>query len=110
MSSYLVTGGAGFIGSNLVEAILKSGHNARVLDDLSTGRESNLNDALDWARAGGGDYEFRRGDIRDRETCTEAVRGMDFVLHQDGIEVTGFEVPDVRLSDHLPIICDFELR
>jgi endonuclease/exonuclease/phosphatase family metal-dependent hydrolase len=35
---------------------------------------------------------------------------LDFVLYQDGIEVTGFEVPDVRLSDHLPIICDFELR
>lgn len=82
MSSYLVTGGAGFIGSNLVEAILKSGHNARVLDDLSTGRESNLEQTGDWAKAGGGEYEFRRGDIRDRDTCSAAVDGVDFVLHQ----------------------------
>ena len=82
MSSYLVTGGAGFIGSNLVEEILKSGHDARVLDDLSTGRESNLDDARDWAKAGGGAYEFQHGDIRDPEACNRAVDGVDFVLHQ----------------------------
>jgi len=82
LSSYLVTGGAGFIGSNLVEEILKSGHDARVLDDLSTGRESNLADTAAWAQQGGGSYEFRHGDIRDRETCVRAVDGVDFVLHQ----------------------------
>ena len=63
-SIFLVTGGAGFIGSNLCEAILKLGYKVRCLDDLSTGKQENVDFLKD--RPG---YEFLRGDIKDLETC-----------------------------------------
>jgi nucleoside-diphosphate-sugar epimerase len=80
MKRYLVTGGAGFIGSNLVEAILKQGDAARILDNLSTGRRSNLDSADQWASAGGGSWEMLEGDIRDPEICKTAMDGVDYVL------------------------------
>ncbi|MBU0517226.1 MAG: SDR family oxidoreductase [Proteobacteria bacterium] len=79
MARYLVTGGAGFIGSNLVEALLERGGEVRVLDDLSTGSEANLK------AVAGSDLEaieFIHGDIRDLETCRRACRRIEFVLHQ----------------------------
>ena len=82
MSAFLVTGGAGFIGSNLVETILRAGDDARVLDDFSTGRRENLEDAGRWAGEGGGSFTLIEGDIRDESTVREAVAGVDFVLHQ----------------------------
>ncbi len=82
MSVYLVTGGAGFIGSNLVEAILRAGDDVRVLDDFSTGRRENLADAGRWANEGGGRFRLIEGDIRDEPTVRDAVDGVDFVLHQ----------------------------
>ena len=81
----LVTGGAGFIGSNLVEAILGRGDSARVLDDFSSGRRENLHGAGEWAKRGGGSFELIEGDIRDIATCRKAVAGVDFVLHQAAI-------------------------
>ena len=54
MSIFVVTGGAGFIGSNLVESILRKGHEVRVIDNFSTGRRSNLAEAEAWATTGGG--------------------------------------------------------
>lgn len=74
---FLVTGGAGFIGSNLCEAILKLGYRVRCLDDLSTGKQSNV-DLL----SGNPDYEFVRGDVKDLDTCLNACEGVDYVLHQ----------------------------
>lgn len=74
---FLVTGGAGFIGSNLCEAILKLGCRVRCLDDLSTGKQANV-DLL----AGNPAYEFIRGDVKDFDTCMRACRGADYVLHQ----------------------------
>ena len=82
MSAYLVTGGAGFIGSNLVETLLRAGHDVRVLDDFSTGRRENLADASRWASAGGGRYDLHEGDVRDEGTVRRAVEGLDYVLHQ----------------------------
>ncbi|MBE6372985.1 MAG: SDR family oxidoreductase [Lentisphaerae bacterium] len=76
-TSFLVTGGAGFIGSNLCEALLKAGCRVRCLDDLSTGKQANADLFL-----GQPGYEFIRGDIRDLETCLFACKGMDYVLHQ----------------------------
>ncbi len=73
MEQYLVTGGAGFIGSNVVRAILEQGHRVRVLDNLSTGRQENLD--------GLSGVEFLRGDIRDAAACAGAVRGIDYVIH-----------------------------
>lgn len=74
---FLVTGGAGFIGSNLCEAILKMGYKVRCLDNLSTGKKENVEMFLDNER-----YEFIEGDITELETCLEACEGVSYVLHQ----------------------------
>lgn len=76
-SLFLVTGGAGFIGSNLCEAILSKGYRVRCLDDLSTGKEKNIEMFMDHPN-----YEFIKGDIKDLETCKKACEGADYVLHQ----------------------------
>lgn len=76
-STFLVTGGAGFIGSNLCEALLRMGHAVRCLDDLSTGKQANIDLFSD-----GPHYTFIRGDIRDLDACLSATRGVDYVLHQ----------------------------
>ncbi len=75
MSTYLVTGGAGFIGSNIVDELLRRGQTVRVLDNFATGREENLQDA-------GDRIELIRGDVRDMAAVDAAVAGCDFVLHQ----------------------------
>lgn len=74
---FLVTGGAGFIGSNLCEAILKLGYKVRCLDDLSTGKQSNVDPFV-----GHPNYEFIKGDIKDLDTCMKACKGVDYVLHE----------------------------
>ncbi len=75
MARVLVTGGAGFIGSNIVDALLERGDTVRVLDDLSTGHEANMAGFIDRV-------EFVRGDVRDVETVERAVAGVDVVVHQ----------------------------
>jgi len=85
VAGYLVTGGAGFIGSNLTEALLRHGQSVRVLDDFSTGRRRNLAQVEEWRRAGGAEFELIEGDIRDASTCRRAVSGLDFVLHQAAV-------------------------
>lgn len=76
-SKFLVTGSAGFIGSNLVEAILKLGYQVRGLDNLSTGKKENFLEFKNNIN-----FEFVEGDIRDFDTCMKACNGVDFVLHQ----------------------------
>lgn len=76
-SLFLVTGGAGFIGSNLCEAILNLGYKVRCLDDLSTGKQENID-----LFAGNENYEFVKGDIKDLDICMKACEGVDYVLHQ----------------------------
>ena len=76
-SVFLVTGGAGFIGSNLCEAILNLGYKVRCLDDLSTGKQENVDLLLD-----NPDYTFLKGDIKDLNTCMEACEDVDYVLNQ----------------------------
>ncbi len=76
-SLFLVTGGAGFIGSNLCEAILKLGYRVRCLDDLSTGKKENIKDFED-----NESFEFIEGDIKDFDTCMRACKGVDYVLNQ----------------------------
>ena len=71
MQLFLVTGGCGFIGSHLCEALLRAGHRVRVLDDLSSGRRANLPDGVD----------FRQGDIADRAAMRAAVAGVDGCFH-----------------------------
>ena len=76
-SLFLVTGGAGFIGSNLCEAILRLGYRVRCLDDLSTGKQANVD-----MFAGDPNYEFIKGDIKDLDTCMNVCEGVDYVLNQ----------------------------
>jgi UDP-N-acetylglucosamine/UDP-N-acetyl-alpha-D-glucosaminouronate 4-epimerase len=75
MNTYLVTGGAGFIGSNLVESLLNRGEKVRVIDNFSTGKRENVIPFL-------GDIELVEGDIRSYHVVHEAVRGVDYILHQ----------------------------
>lgn len=76
-STFLVTGGAGFIGSNLCEVLLGLGYKVKCLDDLSTGKQTNVGLFAD-----NPNYTFIRGDIKDLQTCMEACKGVDYVLHQ----------------------------
>lgn len=76
-SIFLVTGGAGFIGSNLCEALTDMGYQVRCLDNLSTGKRANVDLLIDREN-----YTFIEGDIRDLDTCMEACRGVDYVLNQ----------------------------
>lgn len=80
---WLVTGAAGFIGSNIVEALLRLGQRVRALDNFATGHPHNLDEVREqvgrdaWAR-----FDFIEGDIRDPATCRAACRGVSHVLHQ----------------------------
>ena len=76
-SVFLVTGGAGFIGSNLCEALLKLGYRVRCLDDLSTGKQANVDLFIK-----NPNYEFIKGDIKSLDVCVAACEGVDYVLHQ----------------------------
>lgn len=76
-SKFLVTGGAGFIGSNLCEAILELGYNVRCLDNFSTGKRENIEPFLSNPK-----FELMEGDIRDLDTCMKACEGVDYVSHQ----------------------------
>ncbi len=74
MTNFLVTGGAGFIGSNLAEALVKQGHAVRIIDNFSTGRRENLAGLLDRV-------ELIEGDITHPEDVSQAVQGIEVVLH-----------------------------
>jgi UDP-N-acetylglucosamine 4-epimerase len=76
-SKFLVTGSAGFIGSNLVEALLKLGYQVRGFDNYSTGKKENVEQFINHPN-----YEFIEGDIREFEKCMAACEGVDYVLHQ----------------------------
>ena len=73
--TYLVTGGAGFIGSHIAERLVGDGHRVRVLDDFSSGKEANL-------ESFGGELESIRGDIRDAELVNRAMKDVEIVFHE----------------------------
>jgi len=84
MANFMVTGGAGFIGSNIVKALLNRGDTVRVLDNLSTGKRENL-DFRDMPPGIVKNLETIEGDITDPNACLKAVAGVEFVLHQAAI-------------------------
>jgi nucleoside-diphosphate-sugar epimerase len=86
MSHYLVTGGAGFIGSHLAEELTRRGQTVRVADDLSTGKRENLDHVKG--------VEFLEGDLADSEFARRAVDGVDYVLHQAAIPSVPRSVKD----------------
>ncbi|HAJ56727.1 MAG TPA: LPS biosynthesis protein WbpP [Candidatus Omnitrophica bacterium] len=80
MGRFLVTGGAGFIGSNIVDKLLKDGHFVRVLDNFSSGKPENL--GIESIGQRPSDIDLIVGDIRDKGACEKACEGIDYVLHQ----------------------------
>jgi nucleoside-diphosphate-sugar epimerase len=91
MAKYLVTGGAGFIGSHLSEELVRRGHSVRVADSLITGKRSNLGHV-----AG---VEFLEGDLADEAFARRAAEGMDYVLHQAAIPSVPRSVKDPITSN-----------
>jgi nucleoside-diphosphate-sugar epimerase len=87
MNSALITGGAGFIGSNIAQRLLQMGVKIRVLDNLSTGREENMVDIVD-------DVDLIVGDLRDPETLNRAMAGTDVVFHQAALPSVPRSVAD----------------
>ncbi len=94
MAKVLVTGGAGFIGSNLAEALIKKGYLVRVLDDFSTGKKENL--IFDKAYSS---LEEIEGDIRDLALCQRATRDMEYVFHQAALPSVQRSVEDPQASN-----------
>ncbi len=93
---YLVTGGAGFIGSNLVAELLNRGHRVRVLDNFATGRRENLLPFLDR-------IELIEGDLRSYHIVREAVDGMDFILHQGALPSVPRSIKDPITSNEVNV-------
>ena len=93
---YLVTGGAGFIGSHLAAALLSRGRSVRVMDNFLTGKRENLAPFLK-------DIEMFVGDIRDPEACRKAVRGVRYVLHQAALPSVPRSVEDPRTTNDINV-------
>src|SRR5690242_14535172 len=91
MAHYLVTGGAGFIGSHLVEELCRRGERVRVVDSLITGKRQNL------AHLTG--VEFLEGDLADAQVARRACDGVDYVLHQAAIPSVPRSVEDPATSN-----------
>ena len=87
MSLYLVTGGAGFIGSHIVDKLVQLGEKVRVLDNFVTGKKENLSKSIN-------KIELINGDIRDRKKLQVALKGVDFVLHQAALRSVPRSVDD----------------
>ena len=94
MANYLVTGGAGFIGSHLCHRLLEEGHAVRVLDDLSSGKRENLPDGV----------EFIKGDLRDTEALQRAVADVEFVLHKAAIASVQVSVEQPLLEQEVNLV------
>lgn len=94
---YLVTGGAGFIGSHLVESLVNQGQDVRVLDNFLTGKRGNIADFID-------DIDLIEGDIRDFSTCEQALDGVDFVLHQAALPSVPRSIEDPVLTNAINVV------
>jgi nucleoside-diphosphate-sugar epimerase len=101
MAHYLVTGGAGFIGSHLCEELSRRGERIRVVDSLITGKRANL--------AHVPDVEFIEGDLADFSVATRAVQGIDYVLHQAAIPSVPRSVEDPITSNRANIDASLNL-
>lgn len=96
MAKYLVTGGAGFIGSHITEELVKRGEKVRVLDNFLTGKKENLAPFLT-------DIDLIEGDIRDYSQCQKAIKGVDYVLHQAALPSVPRSVSDPITSNEINI-------
>lgn len=96
MKRTLVTGGAGFIGSHLVEALVQRGDKVRVLDDFSSGKEAYLAGCLDR-------IQLIKGDIRDSRTVRKAVQGIEYVFHQAALRSVPRSVKDPQSTNEVNV-------
>jgi nucleoside-diphosphate-sugar epimerase len=96
MKTFLVTGGAGFIGSHLAEELVRRGERVRVLDNFITGKRENLVPFQSF-------IELIEGDIRDGETCRRALRGVDCVLHQAALPSVPRSIEDPILAHDINV-------
>ena len=96
MGRYLVTGGAGFIGSHLVEELLKRGEQVRVLDNFSTGKRENLEPFLD-------SIQLIEGDLRSQHAVREAVSGVEYIFHQGALPSVPRSIQDPITSDEVNV-------
>jgi len=96
MEKYLITGGAGFIGSNLAQELVQRGHQVRVVDNFLTGKKENIAFLLD-------KIELIEGDIRDFKICQQALAGVDFVLHQAALPSVPRSIEDPLLTNEINI-------
>lgn len=98
-SSFLITGGAGFIGSHIAEYLLKNGAGkVRVLDNFATGKETNIALLKQYSQ-----FEFVEGDIRDNEVCTKACEGIEYVSHQAALGSVPRSVDDPVTSNDVNV-------
>ena len=97
MALYLVTGGAGFIGSNIVEELVKKGEKIRILDDFSTGKRENIVGFKD-------SIELIEGDLRNWEIVKRAMEGVDFVLHQGALPSVERSIEDPLTTTKVNIL------
>tara|TARA_R110002096_G_scaffold427627_1_gene638487 strand:+ start:1095 stop:2147 length:1053 start_codon:yes stop_codon:yes gene_type:complete len=95
----LVTGGAGFIGSNLIDALLENDNKVVCLDNFATGKIENLKDAQN-----NPNFTLIKGDIRNRDTCMKAVEGCDYVLHQAALGSVPRSIADPITSTEVNIV------
>lgn len=100
MAKYLITGGAGFIGSNIAEVLIKQGDLVRVLDNFSSGYEENLHFAKGLPA---GKLEIVRGDISNVADCERSCEGVDYVLHQAGLKSVPKSLKDPLSYNHVNI-------
>ncbi len=96
MATYLVTGGAGFIGSHIAEALVREGEDVRVLDNFSTGKRENLDPILERCT-------LIEGDIRDADAVERAVQGVAFVVHQAALASVPRSISDPSSSNQVNV-------
>jgi UDP-glucose 4-epimerase len=99
MSNFLVTGGAGFIGSNIVKRLLKDGHDVRVLDNFSTGKRENLFEFKTNKQ-----FEFFEGDLRSFHIVHNVVKGVDYILHQGALPSVPRSINDPITTNDVNIL------
>ena len=104
MEKYLVTGGAGFIGSNIVKKLLEDGKSVRAVDNFSTGRKENIQEFLE-----NPNFEFIEEDITDLDICKKAVKGIDFVLHEAAVPSVPRSIEDPIRSNNANISATLNL-
>jgi len=96
MAKYLITGGAGFIGSHIIEELIKRGEEVRVIDNFLTGKKENLAPFING-------IELIEGDVRNYKICQDVVQGMDYVLHQAALPSVPRSVSDPITSNEINI-------